>query len=144
MLAVGFWAGWSFRPRTVPPISPPPLHVGVAVEAHGDIPASANRPWPNRSGVDTLPELEGRTPREVIAELGSPVAIAVFRPDEANAHYQDSIRDVHPPDQGNAGSLWIAEFRWKYPGLTVVVWFHTAGGQWVVLHSLRWQDGVKF
>ncbi len=53
------------------------------------------------------------------------------------------LYNTYPPDEGH-DAVEIHEWTWRYWGYSLTVWSHEIEGDWRVLDTIRYDDGVEF
>jgi hypothetical protein len=92
-----------------------------------------------------VPALEGRTLKSVVAEIGAPDAQTEFAMGEATiGEFRIELYNTYPPDHAETRHVRIRELIWHRTGYHVAVWLHQVNGEWVVLDTCRWKEGIVF
>ena len=109
----------------------------------GQAPSAKKPPGPPADSVDELPELEGRSPDEVVARLGPFDSSKDFEMGDCCHEFEIELYNTYPPGKGHDG-VEIRRLDWEFEGYRVSVWFHRPDGDWVALDTCRYADGVDF
>lgn len=107
-------------------------------------PAADKRPpGPPVDDVDELPELEGKSPDEVVGRLGPFDATKNFVMADCCHEFEIELYNTYPPGEGH-DEVAIRRLDWAFDGYAVSVWFHKPEGEWVALDTCRYGDNVEF
>lgn len=108
-----------------------------------EVPVVADRPWGDEP-VDKLPALVGQTLANVQEQFGMPNQEYEFSMGGGIDEFRCELLNTYPPGSPRSWGVRIKEWQWRYQGFRMAVWFHRLGGQWVVLDTCRWKDGIAF
>jgi hypothetical protein len=95
--------------------------------------------------VEKLPRLHGKSLDAAIAELGEPdrqdeYAMAECPGDE----FRVELYNTYPPGDPKAAHVRIKELQWDRARYHIAIWLHQVDGEWRVLDTCRWKEGVVF
>jgi hypothetical protein len=95
--------------------------------------------------VEKLPGLHGRSMGAVVAVLGEPARQSEFSMGPGRlTEFQIELYNTYPPNHPKTAGVRIKELHWDWPRYHVAVWMHLVNGEWIVLDTCRWQEGVVF
>jgi hypothetical protein len=121
----------------------PEQHVKHFDSPRHKIPEVANGPW-GEMPVDKIPVLVGATIEKVREQFGAPNHENEFPVDGGLPEFRVELLNTYPPGDPRSRGVRIREWRWQYPGFRVAIWFHRVEGEWIVLDTVRWRNGVEF
>ena len=94
--------------------------------------------------VEKLPWLHGQTLSAVFAELGEPwQQFDYTMATSPGGEFRVGLYNTYPPNDQTA-DVKIKELQWHRKGYSVAVWLHQVKGEWIVLDTCRWKEGVVF
>ncbi|OAI40984.1 hypothetical protein AYO40_00450 [Planctomycetaceae bacterium SCGC AG-212-D15] len=100
--------------------------------------------WGHKS-VEKLPWLHGQSLAAVIAELGKPDSDFEYTMGTSpDGEFRVELYNTYPPHDPKTAHARIKELQWHRARYHVAVWMHQVNGQWVVLDTCRWKEGVVF
>lgn len=95
--------------------------------------------------VEKLNYLHGKPLEAVLASLGEPDRQLHFSmADSPDGEFRVELYNTYPPGNPKAAQARIKEFQWHRSRYHVAVWMHQVNGEWIVLDSCRWREGVDF
>jgi hypothetical protein len=123
--------------------SAPPIFVKNVDGLNQNIPAVVNGPW-DHGHANKIHALVGQPLEKVRHTFGCPNQENEFSMGDSIDEFRVELLNTYPPGDPRSIGVRIKEWIWRYPGFSVAVWFHLENGQWVVLDTCRWKDGVAF
>ena len=96
--------------------------------------------------VEEMTHLHGEDETTVVAALGQPTKTHTWTL-EAGKTLPEKYIEVHNtyhPDNPAADGVQIKELTWDRIGYTISLFLHQVNGEWIVLESVRYKDGVQF
>jgi len=100
--------------------------------------------WRDPELVVKLRHLHGKPLEAVIASLGKPDRQTEFIMAECVGELRTELFNTYPPDDPKVQQVLIKEWQWDRVGYHTALWMHQVNGEWVVLDTCRWKDGVAF
>jgi len=108
--------------------------------------------------VEELTELHGKAEQEIIAIMGEPdyEGEQILHQGSTLPEFYIELYNTYSPDDPATEGVVIRElqweydgyskvlFLWEYDGYSKVLFLHLVGNEWMVLESVRWEDGVEF
>ena len=95
--------------------------------------------------VEKLHRLHGKALDAVIADLKEPDwQLEYAMGDSPLGEFRVELYNTYPPRHPNAAQARIKELQWHRKRYHIAVWLHQVNGEWVVLDTCRWKDGVEF
>jgi hypothetical protein len=95
--------------------------------------------------VEKLPHLHGKTLEAVIYCLGEPdLQLDYTMADSPDGEFRVELYNTYPPGDPKASQARIKELQWHRARYHVAVWLHQVNGEWVVLDTCRWIEGIAF
>jgi hypothetical protein len=95
--------------------------------------------------VEKLAHLHGKPLDAVIAILGQPDRQLDYTMAESpGGEFRVELYNTYPPGDPEAAQARIKELQWHRARYHVAVWMHQVNGEWVVLDTCRWKEGVVF
>jgi hypothetical protein len=95
--------------------------------------------------VEKLPHLHGQPLETVLARLGEPDRqLDYAMADSPDSEFRVELYNTYPPGDPTASKARIKELQWHRARYHVAVWLHQVNGEWVVLDTCRWKEGVVF
>ncbi len=107
------------------------------------VPDVAAMPWQD-GPVDRLTALAGQSLEKIQEQFGRPNQEYEFSMGGSLDEFRCELMNKYPPGSIRSIGVRIKEWQWRYRGFTVAVWFHQSDGEWVVLDTCRWKDGIAF
>jgi hypothetical protein len=108
-----------------------------------NVPEIVGGPWGDRP-VDKVAPLVGQTLAKVKEQLGVATQEYDFSMGGGLDEFRCELQNTYPPGDPRSFGVRIKEWQWRYPGFSLAIWFHQVNGEWVVLDTCRWKDGVAF
>ena len=110
-------------------------------DSRGDAAAT----WrPTGCALGKTPEFHGKTPDEVVTEIGEPARKDVFKIGERQDEFRVELQNTYPLSVEGNGDVEVQEWNWKHDDCNLTLWFHAPSGDWSVFESLVWPDDVDF
>ena len=94
--------------------------------------------------MEKVAKLHGLTDAAVEKRIGAPAHEYIFTMDEPLGEFQIELYNTYPPDFPNNPNVEIRECTWEYPRHRLTIWFHKPEGEWVVLDTCRYRNGIVF
>jgi len=96
--------------------------------------------------VEELTELHGKAEQEIIAIMGEPdyEGEQILHQGSTLPEFYIELYNTYSPDDPATEGVVIRELQWEYDGYSKVLFLHLVGNEWMVLESVRWEDGVEF
>jgi hypothetical protein len=95
--------------------------------------------------VEKLTHLHGKSLQAVIASLGKPDReLDYTMADSPGGEFRIGLFNTYPPGDPKAAQARIRELQWHRARYHVAVWLHQVNGEWVVLNTCRWKEGIAF
>lgn len=95
---------------------------------------------------ESLARFHGKTESFLIAEMGASTYTNYVRlkQGEMLPELYVAVHNTYHPDDPATDGIEIKELRWDRDGYTLAAFFHKVDGEWVVLETGGWRDGVAF
>lgn len=58
--------------------------------------------------------------------------------------FRVELYNIYPPGDPKAAQTRIKELRWHRARYHIAAWLHQVNGEWVVLDTCRWKEGIVF
>ena len=100
--------------------------------------------WWGRDVVQKVARLHGKSFAAVLKELGRPDYEDEFPMSQAYGEFRVELYNYYPREVPGNADVHIKELHWDYRRYHIAVWFHKVDGEWRVLDTCRWQEGVEF
>jgi hypothetical protein len=94
--------------------------------------------------VSKAPGFHGKTPLDVVSDIGDPVLKESFKIGDRRDGFRIELRTPYPLENPGNAEVEVQEWSWKYEGYNLTLWFHAPKGEWSVFAGLLWPDGVDF
>jgi hypothetical protein len=95
--------------------------------------------------VEKLSRLHGQPLQTVLASLGQPDSqLDYTMADSPNGEFRIELYNTYPRTDPNAAKARIKELHWHRARYHIAVWLHYVNGDWVVLDTCRWKEGIAF
>jgi hypothetical protein len=95
--------------------------------------------------VEKMPWLHGKATEEVLAELGEPSSQFEYTMGKSpGGEFRVELFNTYPPNDPKTADVRIKEMQWHKMRYHVAVWMHQVNGEWIVLDTCRWQEGIAF
>lgn len=95
--------------------------------------------------VEKMPWLHGKSTKEVLAELGEPSREFEYTMGKSpGGEFRVELFNTYPPNDPKTADVRIKEMQWHRMRYHVAVWMHQVNGEWVVLDTCRWKEGIVF
>jgi hypothetical protein len=95
--------------------------------------------------IEELPHLHGKPLEAVIASLGKPDwHLEYTMADSPGGEFRVELYNTYPPGDAKAAQARIKELQWHRARYHVAVWMHRVNGEWFVLDTCRWKEGIVF
>jgi len=95
--------------------------------------------------IEKLPRLHGKSLGALIADMGEPDKQDNYTMADCPAdEFRIELYNTYPPGDPKAAQARIKELQWHRVGYYITVWLHQVNGEWVVLDTCRWKEGVQF
>ncbi len=96
--------------------------------------------------VSSLPQYHGKSEQQIITRIGQPIREDQFGiPVQGQLdNFRGPLHNTYPPDRPANADVRIRELTWRDGAFYVTVWLHRVDGDWLVLDTCRWHEGVQF
>jgi hypothetical protein len=95
--------------------------------------------------VEKLPHFQGKSLQAVMASLGEPDRQLDYKmADSPGGEFRVELYNTYPPGDPKAAQARIKELQWHRARYHIAVWLHQVNGDWVVLETCRWKEGIVF
>jgi len=100
--------------------------------------------WAHES-VEKLQYLHGKRLDAVIANLGQPDRQLEYTMAESpGGEFRVELYNTYPPGNPKSAQARIKELQWHRARYHVAVWMHQINGEWLVLDTCPWREGIAF
>ncbi len=100
------------------------------------------------SGVEELTRLHGKRESEVVSEMGPPdfEQELVLHAGETLPEFFIEVHNTYSPEDPAIEGRVIRHLQWDRDGYSEAVFMHRPDpdGEWIVLESVKWSEGVEF
>lgn len=95
--------------------------------------------------VEKLPWLHGQPLAKVFAELGQPSQQLEYKMGNSpGGEFRVELYNTDPPNAPKTLDVRIKELQWRRTRYHIAVWMHLVNGEWLVLDTCRWREGIAF
>ncbi len=95
--------------------------------------------------VEKLHHLHGKSLDVGLADLRQPDRqLDYTMADCPGGEFRVELYNTYPPGDPKASQTRIKELQWHRPRYHIAVWLHQVNGEWVVLDTCRWKEGIVF
>ena len=95
--------------------------------------------------VEKLPWLHGQPLAKVLAELGQPSRQLEYTMGKSpGGEFRVELYNTYSPNDPKTMDVQIKELQWHRSRYHIAVWMHLVNGEWLVLDTCRWREGIVF